>query len=309
MFIFDRVITASVLVATDMLNESPDLFAWLDQEPGVPIFIYDSRLAGWYQCVRSKEGIYGVGDCKEGDLPEEDIPVLYLQAEPTRAWDHRSHRVNLPLVGRRTKEERVAAEAIVVAALEQKKRLEMVQAWVSIHITFPGFRDISPWILSKRPHHSLHVTGPTVHTRYAPNQPTPLPLLGSKTFRETMARFHLDEGMVLTDRHTYYHNYIITSEGIKFIYDYYNTREALTTLALGMVQAQKGGRAENTPLVALVQSPMFEPKLLGKISTLMGVPPSLSRPPSGSAVASTVEPIFDLGGRPPGPGNPKRQCL
>jgi hypothetical protein len=230
------------------------------------------------------EGLYVAGDCDECDLPEEDVPVLYLKAEPTWALDSRSHRVTMPVKGQRTKAERVAAEVVVVAALEQKKRLEMVQAWVSIHITFPRISNLSPWRLANRPHFYIYMEGPTLfikrnkRAKYtppdqkadsAPAQPNRLPILRSTQFRETMATFHLVDNMISVEGGFDHTIYKIRSRGVKFIYEYYNTREALKTLALGLVQAQKGGRAENSPLVALVQSPMFEPKLLGGISALI----------------------------------------
>jgi hypothetical protein len=259
MFMFDRLITTSVSAAMKMLNATPDNFEWLDQEPGVPILIYSSRVGEWFNCVRSNQGIYDIGNCWTNDhVVDEDIPVLHLKAGPNQVLDHRT-------VHQKSKEEDHAANA---AVLEQKKCLEMVQTWVSKHIAFPGFRNITIWTISGHPN-ILHVMGPQIRYRERKrklNLQPELPKLDIASFAGIMARFHLVRDMIKIDMQKSATYYCITDVGVKFILEYFNTQAALKTLALGMVQA----RDARDPLSSFAHSTIFEPKLLGKISELMG---------------------------------------
>ena len=96
------------------------------------------------------------------------------------------------------------------------------------------------------------------------------PKLPDDVFRHKLAKFGIAEDMILAADHKHSgHYYQILDAGVEYIYHHYNTKEALRTLALGMVQAKRSKSGQDAPLASLARSALLDKNLLAEIGKMM----------------------------------------
>jgi FMN phosphatase YigB (HAD superfamily) len=275
MFIFDNTLTTSVTDATVILNEGVEDFDWQDQSVGVPVFVHSGTV--WYK-IKHKNGMYGC-NMKHRDAPPPGLPTLRKKTNP-RKHKHvpimtlgdaiaATMRNTFPTIittttAKKTEDDIAAAKTIVGKADLDKKRLEMVQTWASMNLQFPGFA-VSPWKIDPQDRSILYMQGPLLHhIKRTSDVP---PILPDGIFREKLAKFGIDGGMIETGDNLIEHHYRIVAPGVKYIYRHYTTKEALKALALGVVQAKRGAGD-----VVLAQSDLFDRQLFAEIDKMMMSP-------------------------------------
>jgi hypothetical protein len=174
-----------------------------------------------------------------------------------------------------TEEERKVMAKILKGIGKNQMHLETVQTWATLHLQFPGFK-LTPWKICKDCRDTIYLSGPSQGEKPPCGFGLQLP---EAAFKEKLRGFGIENEMVTvkeychrntsTNKQQNGQSYSIDPIGVKFIYDHYNTREAVRTLAIEHIRAQNKSREETSINTGMICYSLFDKNLLFKIKKLL----------------------------------------